>query len=120
MKKFKDINELHSYLERKAKRIIKAYYTDWKNYDRPALMKATGEKETIYIILRNYGSYLYTEKELCDPEYKFAATVFDYYTKENDGAYFYKVDLYRLTVEELPAGLPKWIKDIREEKEKAA
>lgn len=118
MKKFKDINDLHSYLERKAKRIIKAYYTDWKNYDRPALMKATGEKATVYIILRKHGSYLYTEKHLLDPAAVWAETVMNYYTDQEEATY-YKIDLRNLTAEIIPAGLPKWIKDIREQQKAA-
>lgn len=122
MKKFKTIDELHSYLERKAKRIIKSYYTDWKNYDRPALMKATGDRDTIYIIFRSYGSYLYTEATLLDPDNNWAATVMDYYINPGTGEqiFYYKVDLKNLTVEQIPAGLPKWIKEAREAKKIAA
>jgi hypothetical protein len=118
MKHFDTIDSLHSWIEKQAKKKIQAYYTDWKNYDRPALMKATGEKATIYIILRKYGSYLYTEKHLLDPAAVWAETVMNYYTDQEDATY-YKIDLRNLTAEIIPAGLPKWIKDIREQQKAA-
>lgn len=110
MKRFKDINDLHQALERAAKRTIKAYYTDWKNYDRPALMKATGEKEIVYIILRQYGSYLYTKSNL-ESGYKFAFSVLEYYTTDPTAIY-YKADLKNLTLEKIPAGIPAELKEI--------
>ena len=110
MKKFKSIDDLHNAIERAAKRTIKYYYTDWKNYDRPALMKATGEKETIYIILRESGSYLYTKTEL-EAGYKFGFTVLDYYTSDRTAKY-YKADLRNLTLEALTPGIPTELKEI--------
>lgn len=104
MKRYKTIDELHNYIERQAKRIIKHYYTDYKNIDRPALMKATGNKETIYIIFRSCGSYLYTAEEL--KTYDFGRYVMDYYTADPTAVYF-KIDLKNLTAERITAGLPK-------------
>ena len=109
MKRFKSIDDLHTTLERAAKRTIKYYYTDWKNYDRPALMKATGEKETVYIILRESGSYLYTKTEL-EAGYKFGFTVLEYYTNDRTAKY-YKADLKNLTLESLTPGIPNELKE---------
>ena len=117
MKKFKTIDELHQAIEKKVSRTIKYYYTDWKNYDRLALMKATGEKATVYIILRECGSYLYTAAELInsDLEKDFPGVVMNYYTTDKTARY-YKMDLKALTLEEIPAGIPAEIKAANEEK----
>jgi hypothetical protein len=110
MRRYKTIDELHTFLEKQAHRIIRFYYTDWKNYDRPELMRHTGNKEReIYIIFREAGSYLYTADELTDPERDFPAVVMDYYATDNTAKY-YRVNLDALTVEEIPAGLPAHIK----------
>ena len=113
MKKYKSIDELHAAIEKKAKQTIKSYYTDWKNYDRPALMKATGNRETVYIILRKYGSYFYTVADLLKSE--FSRTVMDYYTTD-ESAKYYRVNLYSLTLEEIAPGLPEEIKNMIKEK----
>ena len=118
MKKFNNIDDLHSHLEKEAHKTIKHYYTDWKNYDRPEIMKHTGLKtREIYIILRECGSYLYTREDLlqCD----FSATVMDYYTSDRTAKY-YRVNFDALTVESIPAGLPRDIKREREEVKRAA
>lgn len=107
MKRFSNIDDLHTYLEKLAKKTIKSYYTDWKNYDRPALMRATGNRETVYIILREYGSYLYTVDDLINHD--FPAVVMDYYTDEKRNHY-YKVDLYNLTIEKIPNKYPEDLK----------
>ena len=120
MKRFKTIDELHAFLERQADKIIKYYYTDWKNYDRPELMKHTGNKEReIYIIFRESGSYIYTVNELTDTERDFPAVVMDYYTSDRTAVY-YRVDLDRLTAEKIPAGLPSHIKAERARLERIA
>lgn len=108
MKRYKTIDDLHAAIEKKARRIINHYYTDWKNYDRPALMKATGNQETIYIILRDSGSYLYTYNEL-KAGYQFGLDVMDYYKTDRTAVYF-KVDLKKLTLEQIPAGIPEELK----------
>lgn len=110
MKKYKSIDELHAAIEKAARRTIKFYYTDWKNYDRPALMKATGNRETVYIILRESGSYFYTYKELANG-YQFGLDVMDYYTGDRTAVY-YKADLDKLTLEKIPAGIPTELKHI--------
>lgn len=118
MKKFKNIDDLHSYLEKEAHKTIKHYYTDWKNYDRPDVMKHTGLKtKEVYIILRECGSYLHTREDLL--KYDFSATVMDYYTSDRTAKY-YKVNFDALTVEAIPAGLPRDIKREREEVKRAA
>lgn len=103
-KRFDTIDALHAYIERQARRTIKHYYTDWKNYDRPAMMKATGEKTTaVYIILRESGSYLYTADDL---KREYPAAVMNYYTQDSTAKY-YKVDFKHYTAERIPAGLPE-------------
>ena len=110
MKKFKTLDELHAALERQAKRTIKYYYTDWKNYDRLEVMKHSGAKTSeIYIILRESGSYLYTRADLLSSRSDFARAVMDYYTTDRTAKYF-KVDFNRLTIESIPAGLPQDVK----------
>lgn len=117
MKKFKNIDDLHAFLEREAKRTIKHYYTDWKNYDRPAVMRYTGEKtREVYFIFRECGSYTETRSDILN--YDFSATVMEYYTTDKTAKY-YKVDFYNLTLERIPAGLPKELKREREERERA-
>jgi len=114
-KSFKNIDELHAYLEKQASRIIKSYYSDWKNYDRPEVMMHTGLKtKEVYIILREAGSYLYSRSELTDPGRNYPAAVMDYY-KSYGSAHYYKVNFDRLTVETIPAGLPKDIETERRE-----
>lgn len=113
MKKFKTIDDLHAAIEKATRKTIKYYYTDWKNYDRPALMKATGTRETVYIIVRESGSYLYTYKEL-ENGYQFGLDVMDYYTNDRTAVY-YKADLDKLTLEKIPAGIPEEIRNRRKE-----
>lgn len=118
MKKFKTIDELHAYFERQAKRTIKYYYTDWKNYDRPEIMRHTGAKTSeIYIILRESGSYLYTRADLLSTRSDYARAVMDYYTTDKTAKY-YKINFRELTAERIPAGLPQDVK--QEIREKAA
>ena len=119
MKKFKNIDELHAFLERRAHLTIKSYYTDWKNYDRPEIMLHTGLKtKEVYIIMRECGSYLYSREELTDTSRDYPAVVMDYYTSDRTAIY-YKVDFNKLTAERIPAGLPEDIKRYRAEKERA-
>lgn len=118
MKKFSNIDELHAFLERRAKQIIKHYFSDWKNMDRPEVMKHTGEKTSdVYIIFRESGSYLYSREELADMRRDFPAVVMDYY-KTDRTALYYKVDFCKLTAEKIPAGLPEEIRIYRNEKER--
>ena len=118
-KRFTNIDEFHAYIENKARRIIKHYYTDWKNYDRPEMMKATGNREKeVYVILREAGSYFYRKEELTDPTREYPITVMDYYTSDSTAKYF-KLNFHELTIEEIPAGIPAHIATERKEKEKA-
>ena len=117
MKKFKTIDDLHGYIERQAKRTIKYYYSDFKNYDRPEIMRHTGEKtKEVYLIFRESGSYLYSREELTDSRRDFGRVVMDYYTTDKTAKY-YKVNFNALTVESIPAGLPE---DIKRELKQAA
>ena len=117
MKKFSNIDELHAFLERRAKSIIKYYYSDWRNLDRPEVMKHTGLKtREVYIIFRESGSYLYTREDL---QRDFPATVMDYYKDYRNTAY-YKIDFCSLTAEKIPAGLPEDIRTENNERRKAA
>ena len=118
MYKFKTIDELHAYIERQAKRTIKFYYSDFKNYDRPEIMRHTGAKtKEVYVIFRESGSYLYTREELTDSRRDFARVVMDYYTTDKTAKY-YKINFRDLTAERIPAGLPQDVK--QEIREKAA
>ena len=118
MKKFKNIDELHAFLELRASAIIKHYFTDWKNHDRPEVMKHSGEKsKEVYIIFRECGSYLYSRDELTDMRRDFPAVVMDYY-KTDKTALYYKVDFCKLTAEKIPAGLPEDIRRYRKEQER--
>lgn len=118
MKKFDNINDLHAFLEKEAKKTIKYYYSDFKNYDRLEIMRHTGAKtREIYIIFRESGSYLYTREDLTSTKSDFAAVVMDYYTTDKTAKY-YKVNFDRLTVEKIPAGLPNDIKRERQENER--
>ena len=111
---------MHTYFERQAKRTIKYFYTDWKNYDRPEIMRHTGAKTSeIYIILRESGSYLYTPADLLSTRSDYARAVMDYYTTDKTAKY-YKVNFNALTVESIPAGLPNDIKRELNERSRAA
>lgn len=120
MKRFNNIDDLHAYIERQADRTIKFYYTDFKNYDRPEIMRATGarEKET-YLIMRESGSYFYTADEITNPAREFPAVVMDYYTSDKTARYF-RIDFNKLTVEKIAPGLPQHLKRIRNELQKTA
>ena len=43
--KYANIDLLDAAIEQAASRIIKHYYTDWKNYDRPTYMGYKGAQE---------------------------------------------------------------------------
>lgn len=118
-KRFADIDSLHAYIEKKARQIIRHYYTDWKNYDRPSMMKATGAKEKeVYVILRDCGSYFYLAEELTDPTRDFPITVMDYYTSDKSARYF-KVNFRDLVIEEITPGIPAGIATARKAREAA-
>lgn len=122
--KFQDIDALDQAIERTAKRIIKHYYTDWKNYDRPAYMGFKGaeekEKKHILILFREMGSYIFSEWDFMDR--KAPAEIINYYlnlesTRVN--AYYF-VDLERLTMTRAKeAEVARYIKGF-EDRRKAA
>ena len=101
---FQNVNEMHQYIERQAKKTIKFYYTDWKHYDRPEIMKATANKSILYIILRECGSYAEKPQDL--KNYHGSRVIMDYY-KTDKTAKYYKLDFQKLTVESIAAGLPE-------------
>lgn len=120
MKHYKTIDELHAAIEKKADKIIKYYYTDFKNYDRPEIMRHTGAKtREVYLILRESGSYIYSLEELLNLDRDFPAVVMDYYTNDKT-AHYYKIDFSRFTLEEIPAGLPSHIRAERARLERLA
>lgn len=117
-KKFADIDSFHAFIEKKARQIIKYYYTDWKNYDRPELMKATGAREKeVYVILREAGSYFYRAADLTDATRDYPITVMDYYTSDKTARYF-KLDFQNLIIEEIAPGIPASIAAARKQNER--
>lgn len=119
MKKYKTIDELDARIERIIKNKLEAYYTDWKNYDRPKYMKMKGsrnrDEKQIMIIARQCGCYLFTLEEL--KNYAFAMTCLEYYGG-NDKNDFYLVNLDRLTIEKINP--LEYEKELKKELRKAA
>jgi len=99
--KYKNIDDLDRAIERQASRIIKHYYTDWKNYDRPTYMGFKGAKERtkkhILILFRECGSYIFSEWDFLDR--KTPAEIIDYYLmQDRRGNVYFFVDLEKLTL----------------------
>ena len=98
--KYKTISELDLRIENIVKRTVKAYYTDWKHYDRPKYMKCKGSNRWIdkglLLIVRECGTYLYTIEELSTSDW--ARTVSTYY---GDKAKYYSIDLDKLTINKI-------------------
>jgi hypothetical protein len=92
--KYNNINELHQAIEKKAKKIIKCYYSDYKNYDRLKVMQETGKKGILYMIFRQCGSYAFNESDIK----KGASYYIDYYKNNDSTAKFYKIDFNKLTI----------------------
>jgi hypothetical protein len=98
--KYSNIDELDTAIERRADHYIKAYYTDWKNYDRPTYMGYKGSqdrnKKHILIMFRECGSYIFSDYDFKDR--KSPAEIVSYYLDyESKTAYFF-VDLEKLTL----------------------
>lgn len=78
--KYKTIDELDQAIERRIKRKVQHYYTDWKNYDRPRYMRYKGsnarQDKEIIIIARECGTYIYTVKAIQD--------AYQIYKEDND------------------------------------
>lgn len=99
--RYQDINALDEAIERRADRYIKHYYSDWKNYDRPAYMGYKGASERtkkhILILFREMGSYIFSDWDFLDR--KAPAEIIDYYlTQDRHGNYYFFVDLEKLTL----------------------
>lgn len=112
MTRYKNIDELDARIERIIKRTVEAYYTDWKNYDRPKYMKLKGSNDrrdkTAVLIARKCGTYLLTLDEIATSQW--AATIYEYYQTQERGTY-YLIDLEKLTLSKIePAVFGKTIK----------
>lgn len=96
-KRFSNIDELDKYIERQVSRTVKAYYTDWKNIDRPKYMSLKGSSrkadKNALLITRECGTYLFTFEDL---ERSYPATVATYYA---ENAKYYILNLEILTAE---------------------
>lgn len=68
-------------LEKKAKREIKCYFSDWTEYDRPDLLdpEKTPDGCTVYLLTRESGSYLLNP----DARPITAATILEYYQEQS-------------------------------------
>ena len=99
--KYNTIDELDTAIERTARRIIKSYYTDWKNYDRPTYMGYKGAtertKKHILVLFRECGSYIFSDFDFMDRSTP--AEIVSYYLNyENDNkTRYYFIDLDKLT-----------------------
>lgn len=101
MKKYLDINELDARIEKEVKKTVKYYYTDWKNYDRPAYMNYKSSTrpadKKLLLMLRDTGSYLYKLEGIKNN------VVFNYFKKyEPDVHNYYIIDLNKLTFSQVP------------------
>lgn len=104
--KFKDINALDEKIEKIIKRTVKAYYTDWKNYDRPKYMKLKGSTDRrdkiMLLVARKHGTYLFSYNNLIDKNYNFPLECIDYYFNvERYNTDFYIIDLSDNRIEKL-------------------
>lgn len=102
--KYKNIDELDARIERIIKKTVEAYYTDWKNYDRPKYMGLKGSRDRkdkkMILIARKCGTYLLTLDEIAIRES--AATIYKYYyTQEATSSKYYLIDLDRISIEKI-------------------
>lgn len=103
--KYKNINELDARIERIIKKTVEAYYTDWKNYDRPKYMGLKGSRDRkdkkMILIARKCGTYLLTLDEIEKRES--AALIYEYYynTQEATNSNYYLIDLDRISIEKI-------------------
>lgn len=122
--KYNNINELDQAIERATKRIIKYYYTDWKNYDRPTYMgyKASRDrdKKHILVLFRESGSYIFSDFDFKDR--KTPAEIISYYLEqETRNNAFYFIDLEKLTMKKAePEAVKTYIKEFERERRAAA
>lgn len=103
MTRYKNINELDARIERIISRTVKAYYTDWKNYDRPKYMVCKGshkkEDKDLVLIVRAYGTYLVKINDIKNNN-AWATTLYEYYQTQERATY-YRVNIDRLTIEKI-------------------
>jgi hypothetical protein len=68
-------------LERAAAKEIKAYFTDWTEYDKPDLLdtEKTPDGTTRYLLTRTCGSYLLNPEERAE----IAAQILEYYQTQD-------------------------------------
>lgn len=90
--KYSNINALDSRIEKIISGIVKHYYTDWKNYDRPKYMKFKGssdraDKELI-LIARECGTYLIRIADIKAGD-DWAVTLYNYFQEQEHGQYYY-------------------------------
>ena len=123
--KYPNIDALDSAIERAAKRIIKHYYTDWKNYDRPAYMGYKGsqdrDKKHILVLFRESGSYIFSDFDFKDR--KTPGEIVSYYINyENDSkTKYYFIDLEKLTLTKTePETVKAYLKQFEQAAEVAA
>ena len=97
--RYKNINDLDARIERIIKKTVEAYYTDWKNYDRPKYMKLKGSKDRkdkkMVLIVRKYGTYLLTLDAIDHNEP--TNTIYNYFQTQEHATY-YMIDLDRLEI----------------------
>lgn len=99
--RYQTIDELDARIEKIIKSTLQAYYTDWKNYDRPKYMRlkgSTDQKDKIAVLIaRRCGSYLLTLDEIMNNAV--SATIYEYYyTQEATGTTYYLINLDRLEI----------------------
>ena len=97
--KYSNINELDARIEKIIRRKVTAYYTDWKNYDRPKYMKYKGSSDRqdkkLVLIVRECGTYLLKSEDIRTKES--ASAIYDYYHTQ-ESADYYLIDLDRLEI----------------------
>lgn len=100
--KYKNIDELDARIERIIKKTVEAYYTDWKNYDRPKYMGLKGSRDRkdkkMILIARKCGTYLLTLDSIATSTW--AATIYEYYQTQEHATY-YLIDLDRISIEKI-------------------
>ena len=99
--RYKTIDALDARIEKEVKKTLKFYYTDWKNYDRPAYMNYKSSTrpadKKLLLMLRDCGSYLYKLEGIKNN------VVFDYFkTTEPKKHKYYIIDLNKLTFSQVP------------------
>lgn len=102
--RYQNINDLDARIERIISKTVEAYYTDWKNYDRPKYMKLKGSTDRkdkkMVLIARRCGTYLLTLDEIATR--RGAAAVYEYYYKQEAGSQtYYLIDLDRLEIKKI-------------------